>query len=205
MWIMPSRGRPWNVRRFFEHWTLTESSTPGILAVDDGDATLDQYPVAELPDNWDMVIYPRVSMCEKVNRVVEDFPGLPWYGYVDDDAVPRTPRWDVRLIEAAGADGLAYCWNGIGNERLASQPVLGGDFVRSLGWFCMPGLKRLYNDDVLTYIAGKRGVLRYLPDVHLEQMHFSNGKAPMDDTYMKPEADADRRVYEAWVKAGRPC
>jgi hypothetical protein len=197
MWILPSRGRPHNVARFFEHWQKTESTTEGLLVVDEDDHP-EEYAKLNFPEGWRMVVYPRLSMCGKSNRAFHENPGKEWYGFVDDDAVPQTLNWDRRLVEAAGRDGLSHCWNGIGNERLASQFVIGGDFARELGWMFYPGLSRIYGDDIITALADDRGVRKYLGDVRLEQMHFSNGKANVDASYLKPEAAEDRRVFEEW-------
>lgn len=197
MWILPTRSRPHNVRRFFEHWALTHASTPGVLVVDSDQAEL--YADIEIPENWIISVYPRMSMCAKSNRSFWDHPGMDWYGFVDDDAVPMTPYWDRELVEAAGKDGLAHPWNGIGNSRLASQFVIGGELARELGWIFLPGLSRIYGDDVITAIADRKGVRTYLGDVKLEQRHFSNGLAEMDETYKKPEAAEDERIYREWL------
>ena len=205
MWILPSRNRPHNVARLFAQWPLVGSSTPGRLAVDADDPKLDEYCAVALPDNWQIAVFPRLSMGAKTNAVWEMNRLEPWYGYIDDDALPRTWEWDKRLVEAAGANGIAHCWNGIGNEKLASQPVLGGDLVRELGWILYPGIARVYGDDILTAIGRKRGCITYLPDVQLEAMHWSNGKAPRDEGYFYPEHDADKAIYDKWIAAGMPC
>lgn len=208
MWILPTRGRPQNLIRFFERFAETGARSPGIVCVDNDDPQLERYKalarpdtardLAPVPRNWKFVFAPRIGLGPTINRAFEERPDLAWYGMLSDDAVPTTPGWDRALIEAAGSDGVAYGADGIRDEASAGMPVLGGDFVRSLGWIILPGLVRLYGDDVWTEIARKRGVLRYLPHVRLEHWHFSNGKAPKDETYRKPEADADRRLYEQW-------
>ena len=199
LWLLPSRGRPHNVKRFFEHWHEMDSTTAGVLIIDEDDNP-DEYARIQLPAGWKSVIYPRLSMCGKTNRAFHEHPTLDWYGFVDDDAIPRTKQWDRILIDAAGSNGLSHPWNGIGNERLASQFVIGGDFARELGWIFYPGLSRIYGDDIITYLADKRGVRRYLDDVKLEQMHFSNGKSEMDETYLKPEAKHDKSIYDSFMK-----
>lgn len=139
------------------------------------------------------------------NRAYRQHPEKPWYGLLSDDAVPMTFRWDVELSEAAGSDSIAYCADGINDERQASHVAIGGDLVRKLGWIILPGLVRIYGDNVLTDIGRERGALKYLPHVRLEHWHFSNGKAPMDETYAKPEAPRDGAIYQRWVSEGRPC
>ncbi|HQR41317.1 MAG TPA: DUF115 domain-containing protein, partial [Gemmatales bacterium] len=106
--------------------------------------------------------------------------------------------WDRKLVMAAGRDKIAYCDDGIWGERHAARYVVGGDLAREIGWLLLPGTKRLYGDNAMNDIGRKKGCMVYLPDVLVEQMHFSNGKAPLDKTYEKPEAWDDRRVYEEW-------
>lgn len=199
MWILPSRGRPHNAQRFFDAYAATGGTTGGVLAVDEDDPELWKYQNrVTLPPGWALEVYPRMWMAPKVNAVFDAHPDEPWYGMVDDDAVPTTPEWDRRLVEAAGTAGIAHCWNGIGNETLASQFVMGGDLARRLGWVLLRGCNRLWCDNAVTDVGRKLGCITYLPDVRLEQWHFSNGKAPMDKIYEKPEAANDRAVYEAW-------
>ena len=167
MWILPSKGRPHNIKRLFEAWEETKSSTPGIIAINNNDARINEYREIKLPDNWKLMEFPLMSMGKRVNHVLSLFPGLDWYGYIDDDAVPRTDYWDIKLVEAAKNDGIAYPWNGIKNEKLASQFVIGGDLVRRLGWIIYPGLARIYGDDIITDIGRQLDCLHYLDDVKL--------------------------------------
>ena len=70
--------------------------------------------------------------------------------------------------------------------------------MREIGWLALPGLDRLYIDTVWNDIAAERGVLRFLPDVKLTHLHFSNRRAMMDRTYHKPSKNKDRAIYHAW-------
>jgi hypothetical protein len=200
MWFMPSRGRPSNVARFFQRYAETGADSPGRVLLDDDDPQLSLYQaLVATPPNWDLVVAPRIGLGPMENRAFNEHPNEPWYGCIGDDAVPVTAGWDRLLIEAAGLDGLAYGADGISDEAHAGHCVMGGDFVRANGWLTLPGLMRLYGDNVRMLIARRRGVLRYCADVRIEHWHFSNRKAPMDETYRKPEAEADRLAYERWL------
>lgn len=198
MWIMPSRERPHNVARFFAAYHNTLATTPGVVCIRDNDPTRWRYENIALPPGWTLVAYPPMSMGDRTNRVFDDNPGKDWYGYMDDDSVPETPHWDVMLVAAAGRAGIAHCFNGIGNEKLASQFVMGGDLARDLGWVLLRGVARLYGDNAVTDVGRKRNCITYLPDVRVIQHHFSNGMAPRDETYLKPEAAADKAIYMDW-------
>ena len=56
MWILPSRGRPESLKRFFKAWDETEASTCGVICLDESDPFLDQYIRIKIPDNWKMLI-----------------------------------------------------------------------------------------------------------------------------------------------------
>lgn len=185
--------------RFFKAWRDTEASTPGILCLDEGDHL--PYANLELPPQWSMEIRPRYkSLGDNTNAYFWSYRQEAFYGLLADDAVPVTKHWDVKLIEAAGAKGIACCFDGINNGTgLGSSPCIGGDFVRRQGWIIYPGLARIYGDNILYETAQERGVLKYLPDVVVEHWHFSTGKSPHDATYEKGNTNgADKYIYDTW-------
>lgn len=200
MWILPSRQRPESLKRFFDHYAKTKADTPGLVVLDRDDPELDGYASVTLPEGWSLIVEPRhKSLGALQNSIYERFSHLPWFGMVADDVTPLTDGWDRALVEAAGSDGVAYGYDSINKGKSFTHGVLGGDFVRALGWLILPGLDRLYGDNVIMEVATRKGVLRYLPDVFMEHLHFSNGTAPIDDTYRKLNAAQDRAIYEAWI------
>ncbi len=202
MWFLPSRGRPSSVIRFFRAWQETEADSEGVLWIDDDE--IDEYAavIGALPEKWVVISAPHTdSLGDIINRFFEMFPQEPWYGLIADDLLPRTPHWDRRMIDAAGKDGLSYGDDGINGARHSSHPCVGGDRVREIGWLSLPGLKRIYIDNALMEDAKKRGKITYLPDVHTEHLHFSNGKSPMDETYRKTHNQQDKEIFEAWLKS----
>lgn len=201
MWILPSRGRPENLKRFFDAYRETGADSKGVVCVDDDDRTIREYINTWLPRGWKLSVAEPIGLGPRINEQVQNYPNEPWYGTLSDDVIPRTVGWDKILIEKAGSDGMAYGADGIVDEARFTHGVLGGDLVRSLGWIILPGLQRLYGDNALTDIGKERGVLRYCPEVMLEHLHFSNGKAPVDETYKKPEAASDQKIYEHWQRS----
>ncbi len=200
MFILPTRGRPHNLKRLIDACHQTHILPfPWYVRVDDDDATLAAYRAVELPQNWTLIIGERKGCCEIFNEGFERHPDQSFYGRMCDDVLPESTEWDAVLISSAASDGHAYGDDGIQHEAMATHGVLGGDFVRSIGWLAPPGMKRVYDDRLLTDIARKRGVLRYHPDIKLTHLHVSAGKAPHDATYDKPEAVEDQRIYEQWL------
>ena len=190
MWVLPSRARPHNCARLF----AAEWNTPGVLCVDDDDPSLGAYRSLTLPPGWTMDVGSRGPLSLIYNRAFNANPTRQWYGVLADDVLPETMRWDSRLVKAALPDGMAFGDDGINGQRHATHFVLAGELVRRVGWLALPGLQRLYIDTVWNDIA--RDVRRYLPDVLLTHLHFSNGKALRDATYRKPKGD--RAIYERW-------
>lgn len=151
----------------------------------------------ELPEGWRVVIDHRGPLSSIYNAAYERHQDASFFGFIADDVVPITNGWDVKLIEEAGNDGIAVP---AGGETTGGCPhfVLGGDFVRSVGWLSLPGLDRLYIDTVWGDIAKSRGVFRRAHEVTLEHRHFSNGKALIDETYRKYHKAQDKLIYNNW-------
>lgn len=197
MWLIPSRARPSNIMRLVSACRQTDMVTPAVILLDSDDTTVGSYMAIELPENWTISISERVPLGEIYNRAFAAMPVLEWYGIFADDVVPETMGWDTALINAAGADGLAYGDDSV-DENSATHFVIGGDLARSVGWLGLPGLDRLYIDTAWNDIAEQRSVKRYLPKIKITHHHFSNRLALMDATYKKTSQDSDRAVYETW-------
>lgn len=200
MWLLPSRGRPHNLRRFIEAWHKTESSTPLTVIIDQDDPSYLDYLCIILPPTWQYRINPaRKPLLHLFNDYFDENPDLDWYGSMDDDAVPETTHWDKKLVEEAGKDYIAWGFNGCQNEKLAGGAIVGGNVARKMGGLALRGLKRLYQDTYFTEWGRKYNILRYREDVRVIHYHFSNGLAPFDATYEKPEADEDAVVFNKWL------
>jgi hypothetical protein len=200
MWILPSRSRPHNIVRLIDAYRKTGATTPVWLRVDDDDPVVGGYYIDH--PLWTMQIGEKKPLSELYAEVFFLYPEADWYGFIADDVVPETMQWDVKLIEAAGSDGMAVPAGG--HEDYAGAPhfVLGGDLVRRVRWLALPGLDRLFIDTAWWDIAEKLGVLRKVPDVVLAHHHFSNKKAMYDKTYKKTRKVEDRACYDAWRKSG---
>ena len=199
MWILPTRSRPHNLSRLIDAYSLTGASTPVELCIDFDDPLREQYETMEIPPGWMIEVGHRGPLSAIYNNAFERHRDAAWFGFIADDVVPTTNAWDVRLIEAAGSDGMAVP---AGGETTGGCPhfVLGGELVRSVGWLSLPGLDRIYIDTVWGDIAKSRGVYREVQDVKLEHHHFSNGKALLDKTYLKSRKAQDKIIYENWRK-----
>ena len=194
MFVLPSRGRPHNLKRLLAAWPETY---PVWLRLDEDDAALSDYRKLKWPGHWQVEVGPRTPLSEVYNTAFQRHPESDWWGFIADDVVPETCEWENRLIEAAGSDGMAVPAGGHDPEG-APHFVLGGDLVREMGWLALPGLDRIYIDTVWMVIAKYKGVFRRTPDVMLRHHHFSNSLTEFDDTYRKYHKPEDRAVYETF-------
>ena len=172
-------------------------STSAAVLVDDDDPCLESYLRLSMMPNWNIEIGRHGGLSEIYNQAFARHRDAEWYGVLCDDAVPETDYFDLKLIEAAGPNGMAIP-SGSDTTGPAPHFVLGGDLVREMGWVALPGLDRLYIDTVWLRIAQAKGVCRFLSDVVISHHHFSNGKAMMDKTYRKPNKIRDRELYTEW-------
>lgn len=167
---------------------------PGIVVLDEDDHH--QYENVRFPGNWERLVIPRTYISEKCNLVLKLYPNCDFYGITNDDVVPETPGWDVKLREAAGSRNFAYGDDGI-NHRY-STAIHGGDLVREVGWILCPSVRHFYTDDAWE-IFGEVGLGIYLPDIKVSHFHFSTGKGEYDKTYRERGNPGDDQIrFEKW-------
>lgn len=112
-----------------------------------------------------------------------DCCGTTHVGFMGDDHRVRTRGWDQALTDAAGPLGIAYGDDLLQGVELPTAVVMGADIVRTLGQMVPPTLQHLFVDDYWKALGLGCGRLRYVPEVVIEHMHPSAGKAEMDASY----------------------
>jgi hypothetical protein len=190
MWLLPSRGRPHLVERLFN---VGEFKTPGLLILDE-----DQKYDVELPEGWETLVLPRMYLSPKLNAGVAHKPSEPWYGILNDDHLPKTEGWDVKLVEALKTQRMVWPKDNYGDR--ISTGVFDGDLVRALGWITPPELNHFYIDDAHELIAEVLGCRR-LDEVMVSHEHVNKGRMKPDQTYReRPEPNRDRVAFHHWCK-----
>lgn len=123
-----------------------------------------------------------------------------------DDHRPRTQGWDTRVREAFDGmgSGLVYTADGLQDERLPTAPFWSADVVRELGWYFPPAQAHLYADDFWLAFSNAIGRRTYLPDVLIEHLHPSSGKAEADAVNVENDShyDADRAAFLQYMADG---
>lgn len=199
MILLPTRGRPENLKRFMEAALATGMTEPGVVIVDDDDAH--NYEGMVLPENWAAIVTRRTWFSHKVNNAFYAFPNEPYYGLMADDQLPRTQGWSEKLAEAAKAGKIAWVDDGLvtPEKKIIGHPFLPGKLCRSLGWFSCPYVNHFYVDNVWYDLANDLDISEKIEDQLVENMHFTAGKSPFDPTYaQRPLPSADKVSYERY-------
>lgn len=188
MWVFATRSRFSNCARFIESWIRTGASSPVYVRMDEDDPDLEAVLKLPWPSNFELVVGPQARVGQAMNEMFNKYPNEPWYGILADDQVPKTQHWDQRLIEAAVPDQISYA-NDVYEKRIRiCHPCVGGDLVRTVGFFSVPTVRHFGTDtfwEQLHHCCDKRGRLN---DVVVEHAHFNFEQSPLDATYQRSQS-----------------
>jgi hypothetical protein len=153
-------------------------------------------------------IGPLMQECFRAN------PHAGFYGWLADDTYPATPGWNLALERAAGDWQLSYAADGgyinpadlHAGTYFSSGLCWGGELVRTVGWWALPGLKAAWIDIAWADIVSPLGLHRYLPDVLVDHRHPLMGKRDHDefDAGSQATIEQTRGLYDAWLLNERP-
>lgn len=185
--LLPTRGRPDNVRRLLESAFETASTeVEFVVYVDDDDPTRDETRDVLHRHGVVVVDGPRVVLSETWNRCWER-ARFDVFMHCGDDIIFRTPNWDVRVLEEFDAWPdrivLVHGRDGFQDERLGTHSFIHRRWTDVVGYLVPPYFSSDYNDLWLTEVADALGRRRYLADVYTEHMHPVAGKAELDQTH----------------------
>jgi len=179
--LVPSRGRPHNIVRLQDAMAATcRADTTLIIGLDDDDPRALEYPSGP--------VYDVRSGLRHVGAWVNELAryrgrGYGVLGHIGDDNWPVTEGWDLRIMEALRQTPFAFA-NDLYPREPGSLPChifMRSEVVRALGYMAPPGIRHIA--DLAWNEWGRACGITYLHDVILEHLHWSNGKAPMDETY----------------------
>jgi hypothetical protein len=215
--IIPTRGRPNNIRRVIEAWDTTGAwDVANLLLVFDADdpenpgyqqvlREADRCGLSglEMPQ-W-------APMVHKLDEAAWQSAGSYFaLGFGGDDHVPRTAGWAKTYVEALRAlgSGIVFGDDGYQHERCPTQWAQTADIVTALGRMCPAPVEHMYSDVSVLDLGRAAGCIRYLPEVLVEHMHPIVRKADNDEQYQRVNSrDQFRRdldIYRRWKRSELP-
>lgn len=219
--IVPSRGRPHNIRELITQWEVTEANAVLLVVVDDDDPDLAGYRriwEVDLQDGlpneqYQLIVRPRLRLAGTLNSVAIERvsrPGtLPMdiIGFMGDDHRPRTPHWDA-AVEDTFADmghGIVYGNDLLQGPNLPTAVFMTAGMIKTLGYMVPPGLVHMYLDNAWREWGMRLDRIFYLPHVIIEHMHPVAGKAVWDDRYIEVNAGSqyasDAAAFENYTSS----
>lgn len=222
--IVPTRGRPDNIRRLLGAWDRTDAWDVAdlVLAIDADDPRVHGYhdlsEENEHPDTGDNLF--RVfeytawqPMVRKLNAAAVALAGEGRYfalGFAGDDHVPRTKGWAQTYLEHLHRMrvGMVYGDDGYQGAALSTEWAVTANAVQAIGAMVPAPVDHLYCDNAMMDLYGGAGMMAHLPTVHIEHLHPFTGKAAADAQYLRVNAPAEyareRVLYEKWRSADLP-
>jgi hypothetical protein len=215
-YLVPSRGRPGNVRRLWRAWQDTDAVATLVVILDQDDPSLEEYfeDHTIFGNEYTVIVTPPLGnlgpiLNEWGTRCADRVPEggqAHAIGFMGDDHMPRTSRWDQELYASLQPHGIVYGNDLLMGPNLPTAVMLDADIVRKLGWMIPPGLRHMYLDNFWKDLGGALGTLAYRGDIVIEHMHPVAGKAAEDDRYRVVNSDEiyaeDAKTYAEFVNGG---
>lgn len=213
--IVPSRGRPGNIKDLIDAWVMTEANATLIVAIDDDDIQRDNYETAmkHAPNDeqYQLVVGPRLRLAGTLNAVSMSRAMRPGaldtdiIGFMGDDHRPRTSHWDATVEDVFAQWGhcVAYGNDLLQGVNLPTQVFMTAGMIKTLGYMCPPGLVHMYLDNTWKQWGHSTGRLVYLEHVIIEHMHPIAGKSPWDDRYVEVNSGQqyadDEQAFNSYI------
>lgn len=221
--LVPTRGRPGNIRKVIGAWDFTNAWDHAdlVLIVDADDPELAAYeavadevnePAAEGAEPVKVVVMDKwMPMVHKLNLVAALYAQTKTYralGFAGDDHLPQTINWAQRYLTVLAelGSGMVYGDDGYQGIKLGTEWAVTADAVRALSRMVPAPVEHMYCDNSMMDLFDGAGAIRHLPEVRIEHMHPIVGKAKSDEQYERvnhrDQFAKDRAAYEKWKASG---
>lgn len=208
--IVPSRGRPDNVRRLISTLQDTRAvHTELLVIVDEDDPKFDEYADIfkhEQTPRWARWgVGPRLGMNATLNETaVRNVYDYDIIGFMGDDHIPRTPGWDMHVAQAINEGVPMFYGNDLlQGPNLPTAIFMNSKVIEALGFMAPPVLQHLYLDNFWLALGREIGI-RYRDDIIFEHSHPVAGKTEWDDTYREANSGSvwshDAEAYAAYME-----
>lgn len=205
MWLLPSLGRVDRCLRLADSYVATGADAPVVLRLHEGFE--EPYLRESWPKEWTVAVGPKTTAPGAMAELFRAQPDAECYGFLGDDVVLRTRGWDQALEMAAGRWGVAWPDDGHQEQgQNCTHACLGGDLVRAVGWWALPGVKHSYVDSAYFLIGHELALLRYVPMVKFEHRNWMFGEGPQDELtrFVRDTFEGDTRRFKKWMQKGLP-
>jgi hypothetical protein len=207
MVIVPSRGRPADVRRLVLAVAATRKALTTLVFCFDEDDPSVEANLAALHGNAFTYAHvgPRQTQVAWANAVAlpatEHFQAI---AMLADDNVPVTPGWDEAFLSVLADPGmLMTSANDLsGNAGRPTHVAMSAETIRTLGWIAEPSMRHYFVDNIWEIMGVVTSSYRWLPDVVIDHL-WRPGRVPADplrDEEMT-SFDTDRLAFNAWLGA----
>jgi predicted O-methyltransferase YrrM len=221
--IVPTRGRPENVRKVISAWDFTNAWDHAdlVLVADADDPEIGGYRLLQQeldhPDTGQSLVtlveIPAwLPMVYKLDAAARELAERYWaIGFAGDDHLPRTIGWAKRYLDVLHemGTGMVYSDDGYQGSNLSTEWAVTSDTVRELGRMVPAPVEHMYCDNAMMALFTAVGALRHLPEIRIEHMHPVAGKAATDAQYQRvnhrSQFRRDRAAYERWERLEMPA
>lgn len=201
--LLPTRGRPCDLKRFWDS-AYSLASQPDKLEIvvymdeDDGSyaTVIPQMTGLRIVRGGRIVLSQMWNECWKVATG-------EIYGHMGDDIIFRTPGWDdvVRRYMNIHPDHIAFIYgrDGASPDTFGTHGFIHRNWTDVVGYFVPPYFSSDYNDTWLNDVAKMVERHVYAPELLTEHMHWTFGKHAKDQTHLdriaRHTADRVEQIY----------
>lgn len=200
-WLLPSHGRPKTLAKFMRAALKCNTSTPGLVLVQKNELLThrEEYDAIEMPKGWHYRITKTQGMGDKFREIYPEVRHLDWIGWVVDDLVPLTDKWDAVMISGLNGKNIISCNDGARAPFRMCAPVFSGDLLRAVGYIYAPGFWHTYMDDAWEAIGKATGSWWVCMDVVLKHEDaFQTGVADATHMLSYGKNEQDKAAFENW-------
>lgn len=206
MWLLPTRNRPNSVKELIASMEAV-NDVPTVAVMIDGP----HYDI-DWPKHWHVYqSNEHLEIQKAINFLFEKHPDEPTYGVLSDHSRVKSHGWSAGLEKSAGRIHVAMpnagkeIFHKTTGVRRMSCPCFGGDLIRAIGWILLPTTVHLYGDDVLEDICYGLDIVKYEPEIFVQDLSLRDGEVKFDDNHKRmwkgeSYVEHDRQAYIAWKR-----
>jgi len=205
----PSRGRPEKLKEVLTKYVtmaINPSNMQFMITLDSDDQTATIELVHALMSiHQNITVYLGISgtKVKAINRDMDRAPPFDILLLASDDMIPVVHGYDEIIRTSMrryypDTDGVLWFNDGIQGNGLNTLSIMGKKYYQRFGYIYNPIYKTAWCDNEFTQVSKRLGRQTYFSQIIIEHQHFINGKAPIDETYLRNDngLDSDSDTYK---------